>query len=92
MSYFVYVLYSENRKQFYKGFTENVERRLYEHNNDLGRYTAGKGPWQLIIVEKYDTKREALIREKALKKCKSEYFDWLKKQPSNIAFHFTEVG
>jgi len=92
MSYYVYVLYSEKHRIYYKGFTEDISKRLHEHNHDLGRFTAGKGPWQLIVVEEYPTKREALIREKAIKKCKAEYFEWLRKQPTNIAVNFREVG
>lgn len=90
MSYFVYILYSESHHIYYKGFTEDVKRRLFEHNNNLSRYTAEKGPWKLIIVEEFLSKREALIREKALKKCKSEYFEWLKVQKSNLASKFRE--
>ena len=89
--FYVYVLYSESHQVYYKGFTENVTKRLTEHNNNLSRYTAGKCPWKLIVVEQFDQKRNALVREKGLKRCKSEYFEWLKFQPQNLAhqFHLT---
>jgi len=86
--FYTYVLYSESRQVYYKGFTENVTKRFNEHNNNLSRYTAGKGPWRLIIVEQFDQKRNALMREKGLKRCKSEYFEWLKLQPLNLAHQF----
>ena len=92
MGFFTYVIYSPTHKIYYRGFTEDVQRRLFEHNNDLSRYTSGKGPWKLIIVEEYKSKREALIREKALKKCKAEYFQWLKEQPTNKAKLFKDIG
>jgi len=85
MYFYVYVIYSDHKNLFYKGSTSDIEKRMFEHNNDLGRYTAGKGPWKLLVLERYDSKREALIREKALKKCKADYFYWLSQQPQNLA-------
>jgi putative endonuclease len=81
--YYVYILYSPSFQVYYKGYTENINDRLAQHNAGLSRYTAGKGPWELIILECYSTKREALIREKSLKRCKSDYFEWLRMQPRN---------
>ena len=90
--FYVYVLYSPSRGLYYKGFTEDVGKRLNQHNGNLSRYTSGKGPWELIIVEVYATKREALIREKSLKRCKSDYFEWLRSRPQNILNHEMRVG
>ena len=81
--YYVYVLHSASYGLYYKGFTQDVERRLSEHNRDKSRYTSGKGPWDLLILEVFETKREALIREKSLKRCKPEYYEWLRFQPRN---------
>ncbi|MFM7234383.1 MAG: GIY-YIG nuclease family protein, partial [Flavobacteriales bacterium] len=90
--YFVYVLFSPSCNLYYKGFSEDVRKRLLEHNGDMSRYTAGKGPWELIVVERYATKREALIREKSLKRCKSDYFEWLRGRPQNILNNELVVG
>ena len=54
--YSVYVLYSASFQVYYKGYTENINDRLAQHNAGLSRYTAGKGPWELIILESYSTK------------------------------------
>ncbi|MFZ9612467.1 MAG: GIY-YIG nuclease family protein [Crocinitomicaceae bacterium] len=44
--YFVYVLYSEKANCKYTGYTEDLTRRLHEHNQEiLGKFTKGKGPW-----------------------------------------------
>ncbi|MFP4042588.1 MAG: GIY-YIG nuclease family protein [Bacteroidales bacterium] len=32
--FFVYILYSENFDKYYVGHTNNIERRLQEHNSD----------------------------------------------------------
>ncbi len=86
--YFVYILYSESHKLYYKGFTENVKSRVEEHNAGKSRYTCNKGPWKLIFVQSFPTKKEALRREKSLKKCNANYFEWLVNQSINIADHF----
>jgi putative endonuclease len=64
--YYVYVLYSASYGLYYKGFTQDVERRLIEHNSDKSRYTSGKGPWELLILEVFDTKREAAVKSRTL--------------------------
>ena len=77
--YFVYVLYSEKAKCKYTGYTEDLMRRLSEHNQGLlGKFTKGKGPWVLIDQEEFTTKKEAIIREKELKTVKGR--DFIKKK------------
>jgi putative endonuclease len=66
--FFVYILYSTSHDVFYKGFTENPAKRLWEHNNDLSTYTKGKGPWIVALLEEYKTKKVALIRESQIKR------------------------
>ena len=82
--FYVYILKSLKDGTYYKGFTEDYKKRLEEHNSGLSRFTSGKLPWQLIYVEAHSTKKDALIREKKLKKCKSDYFEWLALQNSNM--------
>lgn len=65
---YVYIIYSQRLDIYYKGITQNPENRLFEHNNGLSRFTAGKGPWELVFLEKFQTKTQALIREKQIKK------------------------
>ena len=57
--YFVYVLKSENNWRFYVGMTDNVERRIKEHNSGKTKSTKGYTPWELFFKEKYDTRLEA---------------------------------
>ena len=66
MAYFVYIIQSEVDNTYYKGFTENLENRIWEHNNGKSRYTSKKIPWKLVYLEEYETKKEALIREKQI--------------------------
>lgn len=65
--YYVYIIRNAGGI-YYKGFTECLERRLFEHQNSLGRYTKDKGPWAMVYSKAYATKREALIEERRIKK------------------------
>jgi len=77
--YHVYVIYSEQIKRKYTGHTENLERRLNQHNLGLlGTYTKNKGPWRLIYSEQFDTRSKAIGREKELKTGKGRDFLKLK--------------
>ncbi len=70
--YYVYIIYSTSHDVYYKGSSEDPLRRLEEHNSDKSRYTSGKGPWELVYTEQLPTKRDALIREKQMKKWNRE--------------------
>lgn len=70
--FFVYIIYSSSHDVYYKGVLEEPLRRLEEHNSDRSRYTSGKGPWELVYTVQLPTKRDALIREKQIKKWNRE--------------------
>lgn len=75
--YKVYVLYSEKFNKIYIGQTDNLERRLFEHNNGLlSSYTKSYKPWNILYTEEYSTRSEALKREKQLKSQKGREFIW----------------
>ena len=65
-SFFVYVLQNLEGR-LYVGQTENLTRRLVEHESGMGRWTANRGPWKLVLSESYETRAEATKRERALK-------------------------
>ena len=66
--YYTYIIYSSSHTIFYKGITDNPERRLFEHNNNLSRFTADKGTWEMVYLKEWNTKKEALIEEKRIKR------------------------
>lgn len=72
MKYYVYILESEKDQSYYIGYTQGLEKRVYDHNHGRGRYSSKKAPWNLVYWEEYDTKREAIIRERQIKKWKSK--------------------
>jgi|SRR5690625_921100 len=53
---------------FYTGYTRDLERRVQEHEEGKGaKYTRGRGPFQVVYIEKYETKEDAMKREYAIK-------------------------
>ncbi len=65
--YFVYILQSQKTKEIYIGFTNNLNRRLKEHNGNKSFSTKNKGPWILIYSEMYRSEVDAKERENRLK-------------------------
>ena len=70
MSFFVYLILSKHKDRWisYVGYTNNIEKRIFLHNNSKGaKFTKGKY-WKVIYSEKYSTKVEAMKNEYKLKK------------------------
>jgi putative endonuclease len=84
MDYYVYIIQSETQGIYYKGYTSNPDLRLIQHNCNKGRFTAGKGLWMIVYLEKMKDKRSALIRERQLKRANINYIKWLLGQECNI--------
>ncbi len=62
--WYVYVLESTKNKTFYTGITDDVSRRLSEHNSKQGGvYTSKFGPFSLIFYEAYLNKKDAINAE-----------------------------
>ncbi len=81
MNWFVYIIYSESKDVFYKGVSEHPYERLLAHNENKSQYTSHKGPWKLVHLEICPTKKDALIREKMLKRQNRDYIKWILEQP-----------
>ena len=65
--FYVYVLKSITRNYTYVGLTDNVERRLNQHNKGHNKTTKPYLPFELTLVEQYATRIEAREREKYFK-------------------------
>jgi putative endonuclease len=72
--YTLYILYSKSLDRYYVGFTKDLTRRLSEHNRVKGKYTDLGLPWILVYTESYQSKREAMTRERYIKSMKSKKF------------------
>jgi putative endonuclease len=65
--YYIYVIQSKKDKQFYTGFTGDLQNRLQEHNAGRVSSTKERGPFELIYYEACLNEQDALAREKYLK-------------------------
>lgn len=63
----VYVLKSKNFDKSYVGSTNNLDRRIKEHNSGKHNFTKKFMPWKIIYTEQYTSESEARRREKFLK-------------------------
>lgn len=74
--YFVYIIYSTSLDKFYVGTTDNVERRLIEHNSKeyLNSFTCKGVPWVLKLSYLCDSSEKAYKLERFIKRMKSRKF------------------
>jgi putative endonuclease len=72
MPYFVYILKSKSTGRFYCGQTDNVERRVHQHNDPdhHGTKTTKRfqGPWELVWTQELVTRAEAMQLKRQVKK------------------------
>ena len=69
--FYTYILYSTTKGRYYIGQTNNIEKRLLRHNNKEVRSTKHGLPWTLVYHEIFQTRSEAIKRERYLKSLKS---------------------
>ncbi|MCX8150284.1 MAG: GIY-YIG nuclease family protein [Candidatus Bathyarchaeota archaeon] len=68
MNYYVYIILCNNGS-FYTGYTKNVAKRLKLHLNGKGaRYTKMHPPQEIVYIEQFTSRTEAMRREKIIKK------------------------
>jgi putative endonuclease len=62
-----YVLQSETFNKTYVGQTDNIERRIKEHNAGKTKSTKHYVPWKVLFYESFNSRIDARKREKYLK-------------------------
>ena len=67
MTYYVYVIKSAIDGRLYKGMTEDIERRLKEHNFGNQKSTKAFLPWRVVFYKEFNSRKEAREYEKYLK-------------------------
>ncbi len=72
--WFTYILYSEKIDRYYVGYTDDIAWREERHNLGWGKYTRRGIPWKLVYHERYNTRVEAMRREKEIKRKKSRKY------------------
>ncbi|HPO17510.1 MAG TPA: GIY-YIG nuclease family protein [Candidatus Hydrogenedentes bacterium] len=72
MRYWTYILISETTGRHYCGSTDDIQRRVQQHNdpNHTSTKTTKRfpGPWKLLWTQEHETRSEAMDLEKRIKK------------------------
>ncbi len=73
MKYYIYILASKKNGVLYTGVTNNLQRRIYEHSNELAEgFTKKYKIKKLVYFESCSNAEEAILREKRIKYWKRE--------------------
>ena len=68
----LYILFSPSRNRYYVGMTgDSMEERIRKHNTNHKGFTGKTLDWTLLYHEEFESKAEALKREKEIKSWKS---------------------
>ena len=65
--FFIYVLRSTQTQHYYVGSTEDVNVRLIQYNAGKSKSTRAGVPWELIHSESFETRSDAIVRERKIK-------------------------
>ena len=71
--YYVYILKSIKDDNLYIGFTNDLRRRLREHNTYSSKATKPRLPLKLVYYEAYLSEKDAKDRESKLKRFAGSY-------------------
>jgi predicted GIY-YIG superfamily endonuclease len=79
MYYIVYILRGrKNSERIYIGLTQNLNKRIKEHNKEKSQYSKTYGPWELQTYIVFQNKNQAKNFEEYLKS--GSGFAFLKKR------------
>jgi len=65
--FYVYLISSVKDKNWYTGYTQDLQKRILEHNQGRNFATRNRGPFKLIYYEVCINEKDARAREKYLK-------------------------
>jgi putative endonuclease len=70
MSFYVYIIKTikSKIKKTYVGYTNNLKKRLSDHNNNKGAKSTKGHKWELIYKKKFISKSKAMSYEYKIKK------------------------
>ncbi len=75
-SFFVYIMSTVNNKVIYVGFSNDIKRRVYEHQSHLNfGFTWRYNICKLVYYEPFKYVDEAIKREKQLKRWNRDWKD-----------------
>lgn len=76
--FYVYIMQSASRRALYIGMTNNLRKRVWQHQNHAFEgFTDDYNATRLVYWESFDDVRNAIDREKQLKRWRREKKIWL---------------
>ncbi len=83
--YYIYLIRSKRDNSVYIGYTNDLIRRLEEHNTGKSKSTKNKAPFDLIYYEAYRAKADTRYREDNLKRFAQAYTQLKKRIKNSLA-------
>jgi len=72
--FYTYILYSLKDRKLYTGYTQDLKKRVKEHNNGVNFSTKHRRPLRLIYYEASELDEDCKAREKYLKSGKGKAY------------------
>jgi putative endonuclease len=63
-----YIIYSLKIDKYYTGQSDDLDRRMEEHNRGKTPFLATGMPWHLVFSKEFNSRTEAIKLEKFIKK------------------------
>jgi putative endonuclease len=76
--FYTYILRSLKDKHLYVGYTTDVQKRISEHNSGLTKSTKSRLQFELLFFEEFQSRGEAMIRERFFKTGKGKEYIYSK--------------
>jgi putative endonuclease len=81
--YYVYILRFEKTGRHYVGQTQDLQKRLQKHRQDKTKSVKNRGSFEIVYVERFATRAQAMRREKEIKSYKGGHaFEKLLQTPN----------
>jgi putative endonuclease len=78
MPFYFYIIHSIKLDQYYLGHTQDLQNRIYRHANSGSKSTKKSKDWKIVYFEEFQSRSEAVRRERQVKHKKSKkYIKWL---------------
>ena len=77
--FYCYAIQSEISNRVYIGQTDDLYRRLKEHNDGRVKSTKQEIPWKILAIEFFYERSKARWCEGCLKKSRGKRFEWVGK-------------
>lgn len=85
--FYLYILKSKKDNNLYIGSTNNLRRRLKEHNDGKVLSTKSRVPFELVYYEAYKSEKDARLRESRLKQRRRAFAQLKKRINFSISPH-----